>query len=406
MFYGNAKILHPKVYNQAEYRIPDTAQLAGVVYDYDVHCIVTYDRVEGKLLWLTKHEGAVEFSATAPLPNNNYVIDMCQFQNFLYCLVYLGDGKLGLYVGNLQAGRDTGLVQFDSYEIPFCIPDGVITSRDVWEATHTADVTYLKYHPRFCGITNIGHNIYLMLGVTDDVESPLPDTLGQYLVAYSLTGGFLQTYILDDSPDYRQRPETTSTDLGGTHIACTYHDGIVSLIAASPCDNTGVLKILRLGTNGEISNVEAAPFFVGPFPVGCSMCAVGRTIYYIVNNRIYCAEIFMFDVWCNDEGELQSNIIDMGIILSEGWGIRKVTLQNSSPFYTYHNLVVESRTPNMQVAHLGEEAVFADRIKFTAPLPPGERVSFTIRVVIPLLSEAKTPAYFYDKLTIKAEGEW
>lgn len=406
MFYSNAKILHPRVHNQAEFRVPDTAQLAGVVYDYDVHCIVTYDRVEGKLLWLTQNEGAVEFSAIAPLPNDNYVIDMCQFQNSLYCLVYLGDGKLGLYVGNLQEGRDTGIVQFDSYEIPYCVPESPMSASQIWAATHTSELTYLKFHPKFCRITHIGHNLYLMLGVSDDVVSEFPSTLGQYLVAFSLTGSFLRTYSLDDSPAYLQRPGVFTDSLNGTHVACTYHDGVVSVIAASPCSNTGILKFLKLGNEGEITDVEIHPFFVGPFPIGTSMCAAGRTLYYLVNNRIFSASIFMFDVWCNDEGELQSNIIDMGIILSEGWGMRKATLQNSSPFYTYHNLIVESRTPNLQVAHLGETPVFADRIKFTQPMAPGDRVSFMLRVVVPLINEAKTPAYFYDSLAIKAEGEW
>lgn len=403
MFYSNARLLHPKVYNQPEYRIPETAQLAGIMYDFDNHCVVTYDRVEGKLLWLTREAGAVEMSAIAPLPNSNYLIDMCQFQNTVYCLVYTGDGHLSVCVGSLQEGKDTGIVNFNEYPVPYYIPP---TVPNLWAATHTADPTYFRYHPKYCGIMNIGHELYLMLGVSSDVESDMPPELGQYLVYYDISGLLTETYLLDNSTSAAGRPASMTNVLNGLHVACTYHDGVVVLVAESHYSSTGVLRYVKIGADALIGEVDTRPFFMGPFPIGTSMCAAGRHVYYLTGNRIFAADIFMFDVWCNDEGELKSNTIDMGIITSEQIATRKVTLQNSSPYYTYSNLIIESRDPNMTLAHISDTPVFADRIKIPGTVPVGGRCSFLLRVVAPKVLEVDAPKYYYDRLSIKAEGEW
>lgn len=408
MFFCNTKLLHPRATFEAEYCVPETAQLSGICFDYSLYCVVVYDRVEGKLLWLEKDTGVIVRSAVAPVLNNNMVIGMTQFLDVLYALVYLGEGQMTLAIGSLAEGRLNGFVNFNYFNLPFYQKENV----NVWDQTHSTPPTYYKYHPKYCGIFNIGYDLYLLAGLSDDVEADAPPNLGQYIIHYDPSGIIIQSYKLDDSSSAGTRLGSLDPQLNGVATGAVYHDGIVTLIVDSYKSGTGVLKHLKFKNPAVLQpalfEIDTRAFFMGPFPVGTSACVAGRKFYAITSNRVIQSEIFMFDIWCNDEGELQSNTIDMGVIAAGQLVSRRVTIQNSSPFYNYKNFIIECRDPNMSVAvDLGTSpGTFQSAIKIPTLIRNGERAHFYLRVQAPALLEQNTPKQYWDKLSIKAEGEW
>ena len=52
MYYTNTRLLWPLGSYNAEYQIPEDADLRGLAYDYTDHSVITYDAGETKLMWI------------------------------------------------------------------------------------------------------------------------------------------------------------------------------------------------------------------------------------------------------------------------------------------------------------------------------------------------------------------
>lgn len=427
MFHSRTRLLYPKKHSNPEFHLAQGAILAGVAFDYEEGMVLTYNQHAGTLCWLDISSGDMVRSAIAPLPNNNYVVDFCHFENIIYMLVYTDVGHMSIFTGNLQIGRDTGFIEFDEYPMPYYTPP----STHVWGLTHAPTPEYVRYHPRYCSITNCGHELFVLLGTSEDVAGIAPATLGQYVVHYDLSGLFKNVHKVDESswvgattglPARAIRPDPLSNNYNGLHLAIDYREGSLLFFTENAGYNAGAIReAFYTGIELENPPARTSSFLIGPFTEFNSMCSAGKYSFYLVNNRIFRADVMAFELQDVVTPGLYSQTIDLGYIVA-GMSLSKpVRLVNTSLRMIYKNLIIESRDPNMQVAHFipltPAEIVagvtrphipdtFYRAIKWPEPVKPNDAIEFWVRVVGPQVANNRNPHYYYDYLTVKAEGEW
>ncbi len=423
MLYGQTRLLFPQKRHALDpFVSAGGAVFAGVTFDDEAGCVLTYNRTEGRLYWLTVSSGDVVQTALAPLPNQHYLLDMCQWLNVLYTLVYTGDGQLSVCVGNLQQGRSTHHMDFTEYPVPYQIP---ITSH-VWSLTHAPFPEYLRYHPRYCGITNCGSQLFLLLGVSDVVDLPAPSNLGQYFVQYDLSGAFEHATLLDDSqwinvappnvgyPGYALRPSSSLNVYNGLGLAPTYRDGMLTMLVENFHNLTGVTKESTLFSNSvQTPPLRTSLFVSGPFSDGASMHFTGRHHFFLTNNRIFQANVSPFMLGLESSAGLYSRTIDMGVVPNEGVMEKYIVLTNTHPHITYKNIWIETTNVHTQVGYAVEgelvqrpPEIYQNRIRWEGRVAPGETLSFWLRILGPMVANQKIPTYYTDYLTLRAEGVW
>jgi len=342
---------------------------------------------------------------------------------------------MAICIGSLQLARDESTVQLMEYWLPGYRdpwvenpPSGVTTLNmltRVWNATHDGSMRYLKYHPKYCSMFNKGDTLYLILGMSHDVNSNFPPEMGQWLVAYDLIGTFYEYYKLDDTPSppvpiipgsTARRPLLIENDkLNGLAVMGCYHDGIVSIVAEGQHYNdplTGAQKTLKLvrtpGSGIGTLEVETQPFFTGPFRrAGDAMTVHGRNVFFLVNNRLFQGDVYMLEVFCTND--FFTTAIDMGIVASGQTVRRRVWITNRSPYYTYSNLIIEARDARVSLAIAEDDEPvppFTDRIRIPGELPVGATTSFFAQLSAPIIHEENMVKTFYDRLSFKFQSSW
>lgn len=406
MFFGDTRLIAPKQRMNPEFYIPDSSILAGVCYDYTEHCIMVYDRAESKVMWIHKDTEAIVRAVEVPLPlATDVIIDMCAIEDLIYFLIYKGSGRMSIAHAAITQGVEN--VSFNLTEYPMPNQTSLPPGMTVWTATHTSALRYMHYHPTFTSFFNIGRQLYVVAGMSDDTESFNPPALGQWVLQYDVSGLVQHFYRADDSTAVNARPYVFEEEkLNGRIIASTTHDGVITGIALSE-DNawTGAIKLLK--PNGGVYTTKTHAFLTGPFDQCSSLCAVGRTLYHTANGRLFKSTIYTFEIWAATEDGFESSTIDMGTIHAGTATKRKVYIRNASPLYDYYAMDITTRkAPGVVLSLTGEDMTWGESIRITGPLRPGEEMSFYVKIAAPALPEERLPFQFYEDLIITSAMDW
>lgn len=403
MYYSATKLLAPSKYNDPEYSIPDDAVLSGVCYDYATQELLLYNHTSKKLMWLQKDVSVITRSVDIGLFNStDRIIDICAFKDIFWCLVYKGNGKLSIGKGSLHNARTTQEMILVEYPVPYHIYSyGTVSTFNV---IHTTPLNYLRFHPLFCSIFNIGKELYLVAGLSDNVDLFNPPNLGQWIFYYDVSGMINKVYKADDSTAV-YRPSIIEDKLNGRLVAATTHDGIIAGITLPTVDTTtGTIKILKPQINTY--DVSTRSFVTGLFEQGASMCAVGRNLYYATGNKLYVTEIFMFEVYMDENNAFANSVIDIGTLATGTVITRKIFIRNVSPYYVYSNICLATIAPGITLSLTGEAGTFGEDIKIIGPLALNEAAEFYIRVAYPDTVDDQIPMQFYEDITITSAATW
>lgn len=395
VYYANTRLLYPLGKYNAEYQLPYPADLRGLAYDYTDHSIITYDATEAKLMWLSRDNAAIRASCLVDSPVND-VLGISQFNDYCYILDYEGGGQIAVYTGSLQQGRADGVMRVSRFEVPFS--DRVPASNTVWDLTHANITRYLKFHPRYTNIFNIGPTVFLLAGLSDDVDSRIPPNLGQYIVEFDLLGFFRNPIKIDLST--RNNRGETITKPNGTAVACTYHDGVMDLlcreaVAAQP----NVIHSLQHRLNQPLA-YDTFWYTAGDLFKGSDILAVGRWIYSLIEGRIYKSEIMMIKLEMAD-GWPNTNTLDLGNLSSGQTAFRKIRCRNIAPVTTYYDLLVTSRDSLMLLSKDDSTDInrYTDTISIPGALKPGDVFTFCVCLTAPVINDDSfTPYQYYDKI--------
>lgn len=391
--------MYPPISNDPEYRIPETADLRGLAYDYTDHSLITYDQVEKKLLWISRDDASVRASVLVDSPVDS-VLGMSQFNDFVYILSYEGDGRLAVFTGSLQQGRSEGVLKVTRFEVPYSAVETIGQTQDIWDMTHAPVPRWLKYHPDFCNIFNIGPTVYLLIGLAKDVTpDSIPTELGQYIVEFNLNGLFRNQVKVDLSS--KNRREETIGKLNGLAKACAYHDGVMSMLCRelNPLQPNIIHAIKhRLG---EPLEYDSFWYLCGKLKQGTAMLVAGRWMYTLIDGRIYRSEIMMIKLHMQN-GWPNTQTLDLGNLSSGQVTFRKVRCQNIAPVTTYHDLTISARDSLLllSVEDRLDEHDYTDKITIPGILRPGDTFDFCVCLTAPTVDEDTfTPYQFYDRLT-------
>lgn len=407
MYYTNSRLLWPNTVLDAEYRIPETAKLQGLAYDFTDHSLVTYDAAEKKIMWISRDDAAVRASATVATEVYD-VMGMCQFEGTLYILSYEGDGHAAVYTGSLTEARSTYVLNLTRHPLPYNIY--VPPNMTLWSRTHEATAKYLRYHPDYCGIFNIGPSIYLILGVSSGVaKDTTPSELGQYLVEYEVSGA-IRYHTKIDYASNGYRWNSTPTQLNGTAVAGVFHDGCVDLLCrdmSNAANDANIIHSVQYtgGVTSSPLTYESSWYLASHAGYNTDMTYAGRFVYTLISGRIYRSEITMFKIEM-EGGWPNTQTIDLGNLCPGQTVYRAVKIKNTAPVTTYYDLVISSDDP---VLSLSLESTMDD-LKYTptvtrfGSLAPGASFSLYIRLTAPLVSEgAKTPYQYLSKIRFRPD---
>lgn len=399
MYYTNTRLLYPPAMSDPEYRIPETAKLRGLAYDYTDHSLVTYDEVEKKLMWISRDDSSVRASVIMD-PEVKQVLGLSHFNDFMYILDYEGDGHLAVYTGSFQQGREDGIIKLVRFEVPFSQSDTIGTGH-IWDLTHEPVPRWLKYHPDFCNIINIGPTIYLLIGLADDVTpGKIPSELGQYIVEFDLLGLFRNQIKVDLTPRSSSRPRTIDMP-NGLAKACAAHDGIMALLCREINQlQPNVIHVLKHRL-GQPLQYETSWYVAGELHQGSAMIAAGKWLYTLIDNRIYKSEIMMIKLHMQD-GWPNTQTLDLGNLSSGQVVFRKVRCQNIAPVTTYHDLTISSRDSLLLLSREDkvDENDYADTITIPGKIKPGDTFEFCICLTAPIINEETfAPYQYFDRLT-------
>lgn len=396
MYYANTRLLWPLGRYNSEYLLPDTADLRGLAYDYSDHSLITYDRVETKLMWISRDDASVRASCLVDSPVDD-VLGISQFNDYCYILNYEGGGHLAVYTGSLQQGREDGVMRLSKFVVPFS--DRVPTGRTVWDMTHAEVTRYLKFHPNYSNIFNIGPTVYILAGLSDDVTSDtVPANLGQYIVEFDLLGFFRNPILIDLSA--RNNRGYAIDKPNGTAVACTYHDGVMDLLCREvSAVQPSVVHSLQYREN-EPLQYDTFWHVGGEVGRGSDILAAGRWIYSLIGNRIYRSELIMIKLEMED-GWPNTTTLDLGNLSSGQVTFRKVRCKNIAPVTTYYDMIVSSRDSMLLLSNAATTDInrYTDTISIPGALKPGDTFTFYVCLTAPVISdEGFTPYQYYDKI--------
>lgn len=401
MYYANTKMLYPPdaPILTPEQRLPDTAKLSGLAWDYTDATLVTYDKTEAKLMWIQSSHGSLVASATVD-SSIDEVIGMASFKDQLYILTYEGDGHLAVYTGVLSMARATSVLNVSRHDVPYSTANPM--SLPVFDQTHTVPPMYLRYHPDFCNIFTIGPSVYLLIGVADTVTSgTVPTELGQYIVEYDLNGLFRsQTSVDLNTVANFPRPYTV---LGpnGTAVAATYHDGALVLMCREigVGDYPSVIHVLTYSSR-QVNYLESFWYMVGTINPYGDLLVRGRYAYSLMGNRIMKSDVLMISLDM-ESGWPSTATVDLGNLASGQTVYRKLRCKNISPVSTYRQLVVHSNDPNLQLSTSDDPTIydFAGSVTINQPIAPGDTFTFWVCLTSPVVhNEVFAPYQYYNKL--------
>lgn len=396
MYYANTRLLWPLGMYNAEYQLPYTAELRGLAYDFTDHSLITYDRTETKLMWISRDDASIRASCLVDSPVDD-VLGISQFNDYCYILNYEGGGLLAVYTGSLQQGRETGLMKLSRFEVPFS--DRVPVGQTVWGMTH-ADVTrYLKFHPDYCNIFNIGPTVYLLVGMADDVTSDTPpDNLGQYIVEFDLLGFFRNPILIDLSA--RNNRGYTIDKPNGTAVACAYHDGVMDILCREIVKTQPSIVHSLQYKQGEPLKYDTFWYVSDELKRGSDIIATGRWVYSLVGNRIYRSELIMIKLEMED-GWPNTTTLDLGNLSSGQTAFRKIRCKNIAPVTTYYDMIISSKDSMMLLSRDDTSDInrYTDTISIPGPIKPGDTFTFCVCLTAPVISdEGFTPYQYYDKI--------
>ena len=396
MYYTNTRLLWPLGSYNAEYQIPEAADLRGLAYDYTDHSVITYDAVETKLMWISRDDASVRASCLVDVPVDD-VLGLSQFNDYCYILNHEGGGKLAVYTGSLQQGRSDGVMKVSRFEVPFS--DRVPPGNNVWNMTHAAVTRYLKYHPKYTNIFNIGPTVYLLAGLSDDIESDtVPTNLGQYIIEFDLIGLFRNPILVDLST--RGNRGYAIDKPNGTAVACTHHDGVMSLLCREIATNQpNVIHSLKYKLGSPLA-YETSWYVAGELRKGSDILAAGRWLYSLIEGRIYKSEIMMIKLEMED-GWPNTNTLDLGNLSSAQVAFRRVRCKNVAPATTYYDMVISSRDSMLLLSRdeSSDTTRYNDTISLPGPLRPGDVFTFCVCLTAPVVNDDNfTPYQYYDKI--------
>lgn len=403
MYYTGSRLIWPNNMLDAEYRIPEAAKLEGLTYDYSDHSLVVFDEVENKIMWISPTDAAVRASATVNA-NVHEVMGMCNVDGNLYMLSYEGDGHAAVFTGSLTVARQTYMLNLVRHPLPYNTYVPPYTT--LWSRTHESTLKYMRYHPDYCGIFNIGQSVYLILGVASGVtKDTTPSELGQYLVEYELAGTIRYHTKIDYAPS-NQRWNSTPTLLNGTAVAGAFHDGCLDLICRDMSmsnNDSSIIHTLRYTGNVASSPItyDSAWYLASHTGYDTDMTQAGRHIYTLISGRIYRSEIMMFKVEM-EEGWPNTQTIDLGNLCSGQTAYRAVKIKNTAPVTTYFDTVVSSNDPvlTLSLEKTTNDTKYKPSVLVEGELKPGESFTMYIRLVAPVVLEgAQTPYQYISKIS-------
>lgn len=407
MYYANARLIWPNTVLDAEYRIPETADLQGLAYDFTDHSLITYDAAEKKIMWISRDDAAVRASATVATEVYD-VMGMCQFDGMLYILSYEGNGHAAVYTGSLTEARSTYVLNLTRHPLPY--NTYVPPNTTIWHRTHETTAKYLRYHPDYCGIFNIGPSIYLILGVANTVtKDTTPSELGQYLVEFELNGMIRYHTKIDYAP-YNSRWNSTPTLLNGTAVAGVFHDGCVDLLCRDMSNSVNEANIIHSiqyvgGVSSSPLAYDSSWYLASHSGYNTDMTYAGRFVYTLISGRIYRSEITMFKVEMED-GWPNTQTIDMGNLCPGQTVYRAVKIKNTAPVTTYYDLVISSDDPVMSLSleSTMDDLKYTPTVKRSGSLPPGDIFSLYIRLTAPTLTDGtQTPYQYFSKIRFRPD---
>lgn len=407
MYYTGSRLIWPNTVLNAEYRIPETAKLEGLAYDYTDHSLVVYDAVEKKIMWISPTDAAVRASALVT-SDVHEVMGMCNVEGKLYILSYEGDGHAAVYTGSLTVARETYKLDVMRHPLPYNTYVPPYTT--LWSRTHESTLKYMRYHPDYCGIFNIGPSVYLILGVASGVsKDTTPSELGQYLVEFDLNGT-IKYHVKIDYAASGHRWDNTPTLLNGTAVAGVFHDGCVDLLCRDMSVNTNESSVIHTlqytgGVTSSPITYESAWYLASHTGYDTDMTQAGRFIYTLISGRIYRSEITVFKVEMED-GWPNTQTIDLGNMCSGQIAYRSVKIKNTAPVTTYFDTVVSSDDPvlSLSLEKTIDDTKYKPSILVEGGLKPGESFTMYVRLVAPLITEgAKTPYQYMSKIRFRPD---
>ena len=407
MYYTNARLLWPNSVLNAEFRLPEAAQLQGLTYDFTDHSLVTYDAAENKIMWISRDDAAVRASAEVATDVHE-VMGMCQFDGRLYMLSYEGDGHAAVYNGSLTEARENYVLNLTRHALPYnvYIPTGV----SLWDRTHAATIKYMRYHPDFCSIFNVGPSIYLILGLANNVSKDVtPPELGQYFVEYELNGTMRYHTRLDYTVQNRRWDGMPNT-LNGTAVAAVYHDGCVDLLCrdkSNSANDSNIIHTVKHDTRNLAGPLtfESAWFLSGHAGYNTDMTHAGRQVYLLIDNRIYRSDIVMLKAEL-DGGWPNTQTIDLGNMCPNQLAYRSVTIKNVSMVTTYYDIVISSDDPLLTISLENSLADkdYAPTVKLLQAVAPGDTFTMYVRLASPNIVEgARTPYQYLSKISFRPD---
>lgn len=465
MYLSNTKVLHPCYLHNAEYKLPLEAELAGVVYDYTSHLLIVGDNSEQKLLMLNSETATVEqsmdlapkiglvidicafrdtlwilhttsegeltvFEGSIYLARDTGIVDGINYDvphwdKTYYKEVIAGSEPFSSInlTASLSGYEYTGIVVYKNDELlhspedyTFSLSTNVVdfvvestegdryeffVSENTWDYTHSSSFSYLNYNPKFCSIFNMGTQLYLVLGITSNASSSTPpNDLGQWLVQYDKLGSFISYYNLDTSPESGVRYGTVG-NLNGTHVASTYHDGVVTTIGMG-YKTLPVMRTLYFNSETSLSFSDSK-FLVGDSHVGTSLAASINRMFIVYDNRLYTSDIIMFDMYSDNVMELRTTCVDVGVVTPSGSTVRQVDIENITPVYTMKNIVVRSNSVGVALSENGND--YYEAIYLSGIMEPGDVKSFYV-MVTPYVDMDDIPTQFLGTLSVEAQKEW
>jgi len=405
MFISNTQLLTPNPRIDIIYRTPVECEYRGLVYDRQLHALVAYDRLTSKLFWIDVNTTAFLRSIYVDIVGE--FIDATVYEDTYWCLIYKGDGRMVIAQGALTQAKLDSVMLLTEYDLPYFIPNPLTTP--VFDLTHQATpFPFLRYHPKYCSLANIGPVVYVLAGLSNQVSSDVPTDIGQWILCVDYSGIINAWYKADDTLTVATRPSMVEEKMNGKLTAIAYHDGVFSGIALdTPMYEVGVLKSLYPNDQDSYDTMNQS-YFNGNFMAGASLCTWGRKLYSASGNKIFMHDILMFRIYL-DEDSLFGNFdwIDMGVLSPYGRRRRRVTMTNASAFYSYYNLIISVSDPNLTLSFAPDERYnWGDAIKYPGYFRPGETMEFFVQLQTPPAVKSQLPYNYLEHLTITAMADW
>lgn len=373
MILAGTVLLYPTVRSTQSLPVEDGAKLAGLAYDFRRACLWVGANPAHCVYGLSTSTGLIQRRLHLA-DTVTEILDLACQDNLLYVLHHVGDGALEILVGPIPEDVEDGIFEPSVYPLPYYV-ESDLSQAEVWTLTHDPELAYMKFHPRYTSLFNVGESLYMALGLSQNITDHYPKELGQWLVSYDLLGLIGSRESLDASPAFNERLATKDA-LNGLGLAATYVDGNVLLLCET-FGSPGHLKILTptssiwTGLDWVSSAVDNSEFV--------SMTSDARYIYIATDTMIYKSRAQFLVVYVSNF-DIYSPCVDAGTVAIGQTLTRKLKLKNMSTTHKYDRIILTSSDNELTLSV--DDQTYSEQLtlNLTSPLGPSMELEFYARI--------------------------